>query len=83
MKKTYINPSMEVVEIKAQQLLAGSINTLGGNYGGGGIQSREIDEEYLFQCVINGIIIWFIFIGRFAQQLKVCWANYCFCFWLP
>ena len=48
MKKTYINPSMEVVEIKAQQLLAGSINTLGGNYGGGGIQSREIDEEYLF-----------------------------------
>ena len=26
MKKTYMNPSMEVVEIKAQQLLAGSIN---------------------------------------------------------
>jgi hypothetical protein len=48
MKKTYMNPSMEVVEIKAQQLLAGSINTLGGDYNGGGIQSREadFDEEY-------------------------------------
>ena len=36
MKKTYMNPSMEVVEIKAQQLLAGSIN---------GIQSRELEFE--------------------------------------
>jgi len=45
MKKTYINPSMEVVEIKTQQLLAGSINTLGGDYNGGGIQSRELEFE--------------------------------------
>ena len=49
MKKTYMNPSMEVVEIKAQQLLAGSINTsintLGGDYNGGGIQSRELEFE--------------------------------------
>ncbi len=45
MKKTYMNPSMEVVEIKDQQLLAGSINTLGGDYNGGGIQSRELEFE--------------------------------------
>ena len=45
MKKTYMNPSMEVVEIKAPQLLAGSINTLGGDYNGGGIQSRELEFE--------------------------------------
>ena len=45
MKKTYMNPSMDVVEIKAQQLLAGSINTLGGDYNGGGIQSRELEFE--------------------------------------
>ena len=27
MKKTYMNPKMEIVEIKVQQLLAGSIPT--------------------------------------------------------
>lgn len=26
MKKTYINPEMEIVKIKTQQLLAGSVN---------------------------------------------------------
>ena len=44
MKKKYINPTMEVVDIKANtQLLAGSPG-LGGNYGGGGILSRDVDD---------------------------------------
>ncbi|MBQ8153687.1 MAG: hypothetical protein IJ069_08410 [Prevotella sp.] len=43
MKKTYINPSMEIVDIAAPQLLAGSIDTLGGNYGGGGVESHDFD----------------------------------------
>ena len=44
MKKTYMNPTMMVVDIKTNtQLLAGSPG-LGGNYGGGGILSREVDD---------------------------------------
>ena len=49
MKKTYMNPEMEVVVIKAeQQLLAGSPG-LGGEYGGGGILAPETPEDIIFQ----------------------------------
>lgn len=45
MKKQYKNPTMEVVNIKANtQLLAGSPG-LGDEYGGGSILSREFDDE--------------------------------------
>jgi hypothetical protein len=44
MKKQYINPSMEVVEIKAQQLLAGSDPTLSGTLDSTDpILSRELE----------------------------------------
>ncbi len=50
MKKTYINPAMEIYSINAkQQLLAGSDPNLGGEYGGGTVLSRDkffdFDEE--------------------------------------
>jgi len=44
MKKKYINPAMEIVKIETQQVIAGSPD-LGGEYGGGGILSREFDDE--------------------------------------
>ena len=41
MKKTYINPTIEIIEVKMhQQMLAGSPG-LGGEYGGGTPESRE------------------------------------------
>ena len=45
MKKTYINPEIEVVKIQTQQMLAGSPG-LGGEYGGGTPESREDNDEY-------------------------------------
>jgi hypothetical protein len=45
MKKQYINPSMEVVEIKAQQLLAGSPQLNGTLGGGDPILGREADYD--------------------------------------
>jgi hypothetical protein len=45
MKKQYINPSMEVVEIKAQQLLAGSPQLNGTLVGGDPILGREADYD--------------------------------------
>lgn len=44
MKKTYINPEMEIVKLKFQnQLLAGSLPK-GGEYNGGGVGARPLDE---------------------------------------
>lgn len=47
MKKTYINPTMEIVKIASQtQMLAGSNPTLGGSYdGSSSILSRESDWD--------------------------------------
>ena len=47
MKKQYIEPNIEVVEIEVHQLLAGSKPDLGGEYGGGEILAPEfnIDED--------------------------------------
>ena len=47
MKKTYINPKMEVVEMNHQTLLAGSTPGLGGKYTGGDILAPEqsIDDD--------------------------------------
>ena len=44
MKKTYINPKMEVVEINHQTLLAGSPQ-LGGSYTGGTILAPELSID--------------------------------------
>lgn len=51
MKKTYINPSLTIVKVQTQQMLASSPG-LGGNYNGGTPESRagrfddEEEEEY-------------------------------------
>ncbi|MBR1545799.1 MAG: hypothetical protein IJ633_03235 [Prevotella sp.] len=45
MKKTYINPEMEIIKIQTPQILAGSDPSLGGDLGGGDpILSREGDD---------------------------------------
>ena len=47
MKKTYINPEMEIIEIKMQQMLAAS--TLGINeeeVGGGSALGHEFDDDF-------------------------------------
>ena len=45
MKKTYINPSMDVVEINTPQILAGSDPTLGGNWGSTDpVLGREMED---------------------------------------
>jgi hypothetical protein len=48
MKKQYINPSMEVVEIKAQQLLAGSPGLNGTLGETDPILSRE-EDFYIYE----------------------------------
>ena len=47
MKKKYINPSMEVVEIMSQQILAGSVNAVidDNTQGNGGALGREFFDE--------------------------------------
>ncbi|MBQ8657348.1 MAG: hypothetical protein IJ527_09930 [Prevotella sp.] len=42
MKKQYINPEIEVVNIETHALMAGSPGA-GGEFGGGGVLSREGD----------------------------------------
>ena len=51
MKKEYMKPQMEAIEIKSQcQILAGSVNSISGDfeYGGGGTgtaRAPEYDDE--------------------------------------
>jgi len=46
MKKTYINPAMEIVKIASRsQMMAGSPG-LGGDYNGGSILSRRDDSDW-------------------------------------
>jgi len=48
MKKTYKNPEMEIVKVKAQQLLAGSVIEAKGDYGTGeGITLGGREDEDL------------------------------------
>ena len=44
-KKEYVNPSMEVVKLKAPQLLAGSPTVEGEYSSGNPIYSRQYDYE--------------------------------------
>ena len=44
MKKTYINPEMEIVKIETQQLIATSGPGVGGQYGGGTPEGRLMDD---------------------------------------
>ncbi len=49
MKKEYINPELEVVEINAPQLLAGSPDTNGGDYNPGDpVLSPGLDDTNMF-----------------------------------
>ncbi len=46
MKKTYINPTMEVVKLQMhQQMLTGSDPKLNGEYEGGTVLGRDFDFE--------------------------------------
>ena len=46
MKKIYMSPSMDVIELKNEQmLLAGSTPSLGGEYGGDPVLSPESDFD--------------------------------------
>lgn len=45
MKKTYQNPTIEVVKIATQQMLASSVQT--GTYSGGVVLGRENDDNDL------------------------------------
>ena len=44
MKKTYMIPTIQVVEMQLQQMLAGSPPGLGGEYGGGTPEATEYRE---------------------------------------
>ena len=51
MKKKYINPSMEIIDVEMEQhLLAGSVPGLGDEYTGGDILAPEFSdiEEPMF-----------------------------------
>ena len=46
-KKTYIIPELQVMKIGVQQMLATSDEVgIGGNYGGGTIQAREVEFSF-------------------------------------
>ena len=50
MKKIYMSPVMDVIELKQQTLLAGSTPGLGGDYSGGDpVLSPEFDGDDLTQ----------------------------------
>ena len=56
MKKTYINPEMEIVEIQTPQILAG-LPELGGNYNGTDpILSRDLDLDDDPNNLINQLL---------------------------
>ena len=46
MKKTYINPSMEIVKIKAQQILAGSLEMGSGDKNPVNADTRFMDFDF-------------------------------------
>ena len=46
MKKIYNNPTMEVVKIQTQQMLAGSTPQVTGNYSGGDILGHGNDFDF-------------------------------------
>ncbi len=46
MKKTYNNPTMEVVKIQTQQMLAGSPNGAHNEVGSGSILSHSNDFDF-------------------------------------
>lgn len=50
MKKIYMSPAMDIIELKKQTLLAGSAPGLGGDFEGTGsdVLAPEIDSEELF-----------------------------------
>ena len=57
MKKQYINPSMEVVEIKTtNQLLAGSVTLAGELDSSDPILSRELDVTESFDLTDNDVV---------------------------
>jgi hypothetical protein len=49
MKKTYLIPTLQVVEIQTQQMLAASTPGLGGEYGGGTPEAPGLGMEQLIE----------------------------------
>ena len=55
MKKIYMSPAMDIIELKKQTLLAGSAPGLGGDLGGSDpILSPELDTEELTDFDLSG-----------------------------
>ena len=47
MKKQYINPTIEVITIATQKMLATSTENMNtGSYSGGMVFSREMDDDF-------------------------------------
>ena len=46
MKKIYLKPEMQVINIKTPQLLTASAPGLGGKYSGGVVRSRGMRGDY-------------------------------------
>ena len=58
MKKIYMSPAMDIIELKKQTLLAGSAPGLGGDLGGSDpILSPELDTEELTDFDLSGFLL--------------------------
>ena len=57
MKKTYITPETEVVEIQLESMIAASI-TKGGNAGSNGITESDINARTWFENTMDNDLLW-------------------------
>ena len=57
MKKTYITPETEVVEIQLESMIAASI-TKGGNAGINGITESDINARTWFENTMDNDLLW-------------------------
>lgn len=57
MKKTYITPETEVVNIELESMIAASI-TKGGNAGSNGITESDINARTWFENTMDNDLLW-------------------------
>ena len=51
MKKTYINPTMDIIEIEMQTIIAASVGFGSDSQPGGAATGREFDDDELFDLI--------------------------------